>query len=187
MMYSHHQAKHHHLKKYKFTSQATAAEVQKLLVSGRKQEALQFAQEGQLWGPALVLAAQLGDRFYAETVKHMALTHLVAGSPFRTLFLLIADQRADVFSTDSTAVSGMTGPVTMSQQPAQVYGQGKRRLHHSHNQRFIQRGNLKDWNHVIHLFYKLKDKLEKICPNEMIYKLETIYWDDVGNLRATAI
>ena len=42
--------------------QATAAEVQNLLVSGRKKEALQCAQEGQLWGPALVLAAQLGDQ-----------------------------------------------------------------------------------------------------------------------------
>ena len=42
--------------------QATASEVQNLLVSGRKREALQCAQEGQLWGPALVLASQLGDQ-----------------------------------------------------------------------------------------------------------------------------
>lgn len=42
--------------------QATASEVQNLLVSGRKKEALQCAQEGQLWGPALVLASQLGDQ-----------------------------------------------------------------------------------------------------------------------------
>ncbi|OMO68609.1 hypothetical protein COLO4_29545 [Corchorus olitorius] len=41
--------------------QATALEVQKLLVSGRKKEALEFAQEGQLWGPALVIASQLGQ------------------------------------------------------------------------------------------------------------------------------
>uniref|UniRef100_M1AXH0 Protein transport protein sec16 n=1 Tax=Solanum tuberosum TaxID=4113 RepID=M1AXH0_SOLTU len=40
----------------------TASGVQSLLVSGRKKEALQCAQEGQLWGPALVLAAQLGDQ-----------------------------------------------------------------------------------------------------------------------------
>lgn len=33
-----------------------------LLVSGRKKEALGHAIEGQLWGPALVLAAQLGDQ-----------------------------------------------------------------------------------------------------------------------------
>ena len=36
--------------------------MQTLLVSGRKMEALYRAQEGQLWGPALVLAAQLGDQ-----------------------------------------------------------------------------------------------------------------------------
>lgn len=38
------------------------AEVQTLLVCGRKREALHCAQEGHLWGPALVLAAQLGDQ-----------------------------------------------------------------------------------------------------------------------------
>ncbi|CAN4075996.1 unnamed protein product [Withania somnifera] len=97
---------------------ATASEVQSLLVSGRKKEALQCAQEGQLWGPALVLAAQLGDQFYGETVKQMALRQLVAGSPLRTLCLLIAGQPADVFSVDSTAQSGMP-VVNAVQQPAQ--------------------------------------------------------------------
>ncbi|GLT49077.1 hypothetical protein SLA2020_226590 [Shorea laevis] len=63
----------------------TASEVQNLLVSGKKYEALQCAQEGQLWGPALVLASQLGDRFYVNTVKQMALHQLVPGSPLRTL------------------------------------------------------------------------------------------------------
>ncbi|PHT95984.1 hypothetical protein T459_03866 [Capsicum annuum] len=97
---------------------ATASEVQSLLVSGRKIEALQCAQEGQLWGPALVLAAQLGDQFYVETVKQMALRQLVAGSPLRTLCLLIAGQPGDVFSVDSTAQSGMP-VVNAVQQPAQ--------------------------------------------------------------------
>ncbi|KAL3360310.1 hypothetical protein AABB24_013643 [Solanum stoloniferum] len=96
----------------------TASEVQSLLVSGRKKEALQCAQEGQLWGPALVLAAQLGDQFYVETVKQMALQQLVAGSPLRTLCLLIAGQPADVFSVESTSQSGMP-VVNAVQQPAQ--------------------------------------------------------------------
>ncbi|XP_047948533.1 protein transport protein SEC16B homolog isoform X1 [Salvia hispanica] len=99
--------------------QATAAEVQNLLVSGRKKEALQCAQEGQLWGPALVLAAQLGDQFYGETVKQMALCQLMAGSPLRTLCLLIAGQPADVFSADATAVNNMAGAVNVPQQPTQ--------------------------------------------------------------------
>ncbi|XP_075086584.1 protein transport protein SEC16B homolog [Nicotiana tabacum] len=97
---------------------ATAAEVQILLVSGRKKEALQVAHEGQLWGPALVLAAQLGEQFYGETVKQMALRQLVAGSPLRTLCLLIAGQPADVFSVDSTVQSGMPA-VNVAQQPTQ--------------------------------------------------------------------
>ncbi|KAI3974250.1 hypothetical protein MKX01_030919 [Papaver californicum] len=99
---------------------ATAAEVQNLLVSGRTKEALQCAQEGQLWGPALILAAQLGDQHYIESVRQMAHRQLVAGSPLRTLCLLIAGQPADVFSADSTSKSGGSpGALHMSQQHAQ--------------------------------------------------------------------
>ncbi|TKY70828.1 transport protein SEC16B-like [Spatholobus suberectus] len=98
---------------------AMALEVQKLLVSGKKKEALQCAQEGQLWGPALVLASQLGDQFYVDTVKQMALRQLVAGSPLRTLCLLIAGQPAEVFSTN-TSISGHPGASNMAQQSAQV-------------------------------------------------------------------
>lgn len=99
---------------------ATAAEVQNLLVSGRTKEALQCAQEGQLWGPALILAAQLGDQHYIESVRQMAHCQLVAGSPLRTLCLLIAGQPADVFSADSTSKSGGSpDALRISQQHAQ--------------------------------------------------------------------
>ncbi|KAL8216435.1 hypothetical protein R6Q57_023272 [Mikania cordata] len=97
----------------------TAAEVQTLLVSGRKNEALLRAQEGQLWGPALVLAAQLGDQHYVDTIKKMALGQLVPGSPLRTLCLLIAGQPADVFAADATTDGGFPGAVNMSQHPTQ--------------------------------------------------------------------
>ncbi|OVA01146.1 Sec16 [Macleaya cordata] len=103
---------------------ATAAEVQKLLVSGRTKEALQCAQEGQLWGPALILAAQLGDQFYIDTVKQMAHLQLVAGSPLRTLCLLIAGQPADVFSTNSMTTIGPPGAAHMFQHHAQVGANG---------------------------------------------------------------
>ncbi|XP_066378781.1 protein transport protein SEC16A homolog isoform X2 [Miscanthus floridulus] len=86
--------------------QTTAQEVQNLLVSGRRKEALQHAQEGQLWGPALILALQLGDKFYADTVKKMAHCHFVSGSPLRTLCLLIAGQPADVFNFENPVNSG---------------------------------------------------------------------------------
>lgn len=52
-------------------------------------------------------------------MKQMALRQLVAGSPLRTLCLLIAGQPADVFSLDSRAHSGMP-VVNAVQQPAQV-------------------------------------------------------------------
>nr|KYP55364.1 40S ribosomal protein S30 [Cajanus cajan] len=97
---------------------ATASEVQNLLVSGKKREALRYAQEGQLWGPALVLASQLGDQFYADTVKQMALRQLVSGSPLRTLCLLIAGQPAEVFSCDNS-VRGDLSAFSMPQQPTQ--------------------------------------------------------------------
>ncbi|CAN0908492.1 Protein transport protein SEC16B homolog [Linum grandiflorum] len=99
--------------------QATASEVQNLLVSGRKQEALQFAQEGQLWGPALVLASQLGQQFYIDTVKQMALRQLLPGSPLRTLCLLIAGQPAEVFSSDTKSSGGPVIAASGTPQPLQ--------------------------------------------------------------------
>ncbi|KAM7525569.1 hypothetical protein LguiA_015471 [Lonicera macranthoides] len=103
---------------------ATAVEVQTLLVSGRKKDALHCAQQGQLWGPALVLAAQLGDQFYVDTVKQMALRQLVAGTPLRTLCLLIAGQPADVFSTETTADTGIYSAGNIPQRPAQLGANG---------------------------------------------------------------
>ncbi|KAM5572915.1 hypothetical protein ABKV19_012795 [Rosa sericea] len=96
--------------------QTTASEVQNLLVSGRKKEALQCAQAGQLWGPALVLASQLGEQ--------MAVCQLIPGSPLRTLCLLIAGQPAEVFSADTTSEISVPGAVNTPQQPVQ-FGSNK--------------------------------------------------------------
>ncbi|KAK9716374.1 hypothetical protein RND81_06G228900 [Saponaria officinalis] len=102
--------------------QATASEVQNLLISGRKREALQRAQEGQLWAFALILARELGDQFYADTVKQMALSQLVAGSPLRTLCLLIAKKPEEVFSNNVMPAGHFSGAVAMSPQHAQSAG-----------------------------------------------------------------
>lgn len=59
-------------------------------------------------------------QFYVETVKQLALRQLVAGSPLRTLCLLIAGQPADVFSADTTANNSMAGAVNVPQQATQV-------------------------------------------------------------------
>jgi hypothetical protein len=58
-------------------------------------------------------------QFYVDTVKQMALRQLVAGSPLRTLCLLIAGQPAEVFSTE-TLISGHPSAFNMPQQPEQV-------------------------------------------------------------------
>lgn len=46
---------------------ATAVEVKKLLVCGKRKDALKCAQEGELWGIALVIARQLGEKVDAES------------------------------------------------------------------------------------------------------------------------
>lgn len=99
--------------------QATSIEMQSLLVSGKRKEALECAQIGQLWGPALVLAAQLGEKFYVETVKQMAQRLLVYGSPLRTLCLLIAGQPADVFATERSTRNSFSGAANGYEQPFQ--------------------------------------------------------------------
>lgn len=49
-------------------------------------------------------------QFYGDTVKQMAIQQLVAGSPLRTLCLLIAGQPADVFSNTAN-ISQHSGQV----------------------------------------------------------------------------
>ncbi|CAM8885379.1 unnamed protein product [Rhodiola kirilowii] len=97
---------------------ATASEVQNLLVAGSKREALECALHGQLWGPALVIASQLGDQFYVDAVKQMALRQLVPGSPLRTLCLLIAGQPQTVFASDND--NAYSDAMNMYQQSTQV-------------------------------------------------------------------
>lgn len=58
-------------------------------------------------------------QLYGDTVKQMALKQLVAGSPLRTLCLLIAGQPADVFC-NATTNSSLPGSFNISQQPAGV-------------------------------------------------------------------
>lgn len=100
--------------------QATTIEMQNLLVSGKRKEALQCAQVGQLWGPALVLATQLGEKFYVDTVKQMAQRLLFCGSPLRTLCLLIAGQPADVFSTERSTNGSFSGTANGHEWPSEI-------------------------------------------------------------------
>lgn len=61
-------------------------------------------------------------QFYADTVKQMALGQLVAGSPLRTLCLLIAGQPAEVFSANTAAADdGTSSAINMAQSPTLVF------------------------------------------------------------------
>jgi hypothetical protein len=53
---------HKHMVGCRAGKQITALEMKKLLVAGKQKDALMCAQQGQLWGPALLLACQLGDK-----------------------------------------------------------------------------------------------------------------------------
>uniref|UniRef100_A0A803NA13 Protein transport protein sec16 n=1 Tax=Chenopodium quinoa TaxID=63459 RepID=A0A803NA13_CHEQI len=93
--------------------QTTATEVQNLLISGRKKEALQRAQDGHLWGFALILARELGD-------QKMAVSQLVVGSPLRTLCLLIARKPEEVFCNSTMPANDVYEAVNMLPQSMQV-------------------------------------------------------------------
>ncbi|CAI8609589.1 unnamed protein product [Vicia faba] len=147
---------------------ATASEVQNLLVSGKKKEALQYAQEGQLWGPALVLASQLGEKFYVDTVKQMALRQLIAGSPLRTLCLLIAGQPAEVFSSDSSN-SGDPSAFNMPQHPAQL--------------QFGSNGMLDDWEENLAVITANRTKDDEL----VIIHLGDCLWKERSEITAAHI
>ncbi|KAK9806007.1 hypothetical protein WJX73_003988 [Symbiochloris irregularis] len=67
-----------------------AGEMQHLLLSNQRAEALRVAQAAGLWGPALLLARSLGDAAFQETAAAMAGATLAPGQPLQTLCLLLA-------------------------------------------------------------------------------------------------
>ncbi|XP_024522902.1 protein transport protein SEC16A homolog, partial [Selaginella moellendorffii] len=87
--------------------QATAFEVKRLLIAGKQKEALRAAQDGQLWGCALLMARQLGEKFYTDTIAEMAQRQFQPGFPLWTLTLLYAGQHAGVF-VGNTNLSNVT-------------------------------------------------------------------------------
>ncbi|GAQ78521.1 hypothetical protein KFL_000140410 [Klebsormidium nitens] len=101
----------------------TATEMQRLLVAGNRKEALACAKQGQLWGPALVLARQLGDKVFCETVGEMAQRQFCLGTPLRTLHLLLAQQPAEVFAGKKMPAQG-DSPMAGGPQPAPGVDQG---------------------------------------------------------------
>ncbi|XP_077235430.1 protein transport protein SEC16A homolog [Tasmannia lanceolata] len=142
----------------------TAVEVQNLLVSGRRQEALQCAQEGQLWGPALLIAAQLGEKFYVDTAKQMAHRQFVSGSPLRTLCLLIAGQPEDVFSAGNSVNASVSAAINTSHQPMQI----------------LPVGMLDDWEENLAIITANRTKNDEL----VIIHLGDCLWKERGEIAA---
>ena len=67
----------------------------------------------------IVFFSELVVQFYVDTVKRMAHSHFVSGSPLRTLCLLIAGQPADVFNVENNVNSDYG----TSHQPMEVLAQ----------------------------------------------------------------
>jgi len=59
-------------------------------------------------------------QYYVETVKQMAQRQFTSGSPLRTLCLLIAGKPADVFSTDNSTSTGLSGAASVPKQTTEV-------------------------------------------------------------------
>ncbi|GMH08399.1 hypothetical protein Nepgr_010239 [Nepenthes gracilis] len=118
------------------------------LPTDRKKEAVQLAEEGQLWGFALILAHELGEQFYINAVKKVVTSHLGAGLPLRTLCLLIAKKLEDVFSTNIMRGVGLPEPVHISPPTVQQFA-GYNRMDNWEGNLAIITANRTKNNHVI--------------------------------------
>ena len=93
--------------------QAAAQRMQRLLVLGRKAEALRVASDAGLWGPALLLATAVGGgdgRAFQEAATAMARALLLPGTPARTLALVLAGRPDLVHAADGVAAAAAGGP-----------------------------------------------------------------------------
>jgi hypothetical protein len=70
--------------------------VQRLLLSGKRQEACQLAVGSQLWSHALLLAS-FEPATYTNVLARYALSSFSDGSPLQSLYLLFAQQPAALF------------------------------------------------------------------------------------------
>mmetsp|Transcript_17890 Transcript_17890/g.46817 ORF Transcript_17890/g.46817 Transcript_17890/m.46817 type:complete len:1287 (+) Transcript_17890:1468-5328(+) len=78
--------------------QAAAEEVQRLVVQGRQQEAINVAIQAQLWGIALLIAKSCGEVASSGVITSMAYSCLVPGTPLRTMALMLAGKAEQAIS-----------------------------------------------------------------------------------------
>ena len=85
-----------------------AGRMQRLLCEGKREEALQVALEGQVWGPALALAQSMGPEKFSDTVSAMSAQTLVKNSPLERLMGSIADTSVPLRNASSSSLNSMT-------------------------------------------------------------------------------
>ena len=74
------------------------AESERLLLSGRRGEALDVLTRADLWAPASLLASRMGAAFERDVAARAARATTPAGSPLRTLALVLAGAARDLLS-----------------------------------------------------------------------------------------
>jgi len=78
-------------------TQVAAAEMQRLLLQGKRSEACRVAMDGDLWAPALLLASFIDLPSYQQIQSLYAQRAFADGSPLRTLFLSFSGRVEDLF------------------------------------------------------------------------------------------
>ncbi|QDZ24908.1 Sec16/Sec31-like coatomer protein [Chloropicon primus] len=90
-------------------SAEAAGQMQSLLCQGKSLEALQVAIQGQVWGPALVLAQTMGKEKYCEIVSAMTNTCLVKDSPLERLINSVAESSGPARNASSSSLNSLSG------------------------------------------------------------------------------
>ena len=90
------------------------AESERLLLSGRRGDALEVLANAGLWAPATLLATRMGPAFRKDVATRAARATTAAGSPLRTLALVLAGAAPELARGDSpgaaSAEFGGPGP-----------------------------------------------------------------------------
>ena len=74
------------------SSSFDSAEMERLMLAGRREEAMQLAVASGEWASALLVAKSLGDTHWNKVISDYASSKFIAGSPLKTLFQIIAAQ-----------------------------------------------------------------------------------------------
>ena len=81
-------------------SAVALAESERLLLSGRRRDALEVLARAGLWAQASLLASRMGAAFQRDVAARAARASTAEGSPMRTLALVLAGAASDLLQAD---------------------------------------------------------------------------------------